>query len=931
MTAKLLSAFSLLLFIPALLTAQALPFAPDVRTGELQNGLKYYIQKNKKPEHRAELRLVIRAGSILEDEDQLGIAHFVEHMAFNGTKNFEKNELVDFLELSGTRFGADLNAYTSFDETVYQLQTRTDSTALLDQAILILSDWASALQFNPEEIDKERGVVIAEWRNRLSPDQRLQQQYYPVLLQDSRYATRLPIGDPTIIEEASPATIRRFYEDWYRPELMALVIVGDINPEAMEQKIKSSFKDLQNPKNARPRKEYGLPFHAGTRSITATDPEAPFTQIRLLIKQAAQQDSSVSDFAERLKISLYNRMLGARLYELQQTANPPFTFATSAYSRNLGNTDVYNISAFVNAKNALAGFESVYRETMRARQYGFTSTELKRAKENMLTRARQRAKESDNTPSASLAASLVSHFLNATPVLQPEQYLALVEQLLPEIDLTAINALPRKWLSEDNRTFLITGPEKVEALLPSAAEMEAATRTIEQSTLWPYIDQMANQPLFDKEITPGALAQEKVYTALGITEWQLGNGVTIVMKPTDFKEDEILLEAFSPGGHSLADSSDYQSAVAATTLAELSGVSQFSAPDLLKKLSGQVVNISPYIGEYEEGFNGNAARDDLETMLQLIHLYFTDSRFSATALEGYQQRQANILRNITDNPYYYFANVQSKVKYQDHPRRQGIPTMADLAEIDLITAKAFYEDRFADAADFTFLLVGNFEPDTIRPLLLQYLGSLPAKNREESYRHLAIDLAPGIVDTIIQRGQAPKALVDITFHGDFAYTAANRYHFSSMLSVLRIKMREQLREELGGVYGVRINGNNSRIPEEKYRITISFNTDPAELDTLVNTAWQVIRQLQREGPSAIDLQKVKETQLQSRSKAEKENSYWLAQLRYRYKNAMPMSGATTEAFRAKVEALSAEDIQQAARQYFDFEQRIKMVLLPQEE
>lgn len=918
------------LLLPIFLTGQALPFDPEVLTGTLDNGLKYYIKKNPKPKDRVELRLAIKAGSLLEDEDQLGIAHFVEHMAFNGTKNFEKNELIDFLELSGTRFGADLNAYTSFDETVYQLQARTDSTALLDQAMLILSDWASGLQFDPKEIDKERGVVIAEWRNRLSPDQRLQQQYYPVLLQGARYAERLPIGDPEIIALASPATIRRFYQDWYRPELMAIVAVGDIDPEQMEQRIQATFSSLNNPGQPRPRKRYTLPFHKGTRSITATDPEAPFTQIRLLIKQAPLADSTVSDFAKRLKVSLYNTMLGARMYELQQTANPPFTFATTAYSRNLGDTDVYNISAFVGAENALAGFESVYRETIRARQYGFTTTELKRAKENLLRRARQRATEQDNTPSGNIASSLVSHYLKQTPVLNPNQYLSLVEQTLPQIDIDAINTLPKKWIGPDNRILIITGPEKLKALLPTPADIQKAIQEIEQSTLRPYIDQMANLPLFDKDIQPGTIIQEKNYDTLGITEWQLSNGVKIVLKPTDFKADETLIEAFSPGGHALADSTQYQSAIAAITLANLSGISQFSAPDLLKKLSGKVVNISPYITEYEEGFRGNASVDDLEVLLQLTHLYVTNPRFSGQSLEGYRQRQANILKNITDNPYYYFANVQSKVKYQNHPRRQGIPSMNDLAEIDLNVAESFYKDRFADASDFTFLLVGNFAPDTIRPLLLKYLGSLPAKNREESYRNLGIELAPGVVDTIIRRGQAPKALVDITFHGDFDYTPANRYQFASMLSVLRIKMREQLREALGGVYGVRLNGTNNRIPKEQYRITISFNTDPGELDTLVQTAFQVIQELQTNGPSDTDLQKVKETQIQSRLKAEKENSYWMAQLRYRYQNDMPLSGATTEAFRAKVAALETEDIRRAAQKYFDFEQRIKLVLLPEE-
>lgn len=913
------------------LSAQKLPFDPTVRKGKLENGLEYYIQKNTKPAQRAELRLVIKAGSLQEDEDQLGLAHFVEHMAFNGTKKFAKNELVDFLELTGTRFGADLNAYTSFAETVYQLQVRTDSSALLDQGLLILQDWASAITFAEEEIEKERGVVISEWRNRLSPDQRIQQQTYPVVYQGSRFAERLPIGKPSILENAEKSRIQSFYKDWYRPDLMAVIVVGDVDVEKMEAQIKAAFQALKNPEKPRERKSYTLPFHEGMRSILATDKEAPFTQIQLLLKQEAIKNNSRAGLQQRLASQLYNRMLGARLYELQQTSNPPFTFATSAYSSSLGNTDAYFISAFVGAEKAKAGFASVFQETIRAWQYGFTSSELERVKKEVSIAAERNLKEKDNRKSSQLASSLVYYFLQDNPVLSPEAYLDEIQALLEIIPLEEINDLSKKWYQEDNRTLVITGPEKDRKILPTADDLEALMQTIEQTQQKPYIDQVSAAPLFDQELPATKIAEEQYFEAFDVHEWELENGVKVILKPTQFKADEILMQSFSPGGHSNAKQVDYQSAIAAVTMASLSGLDQFTAPDLYKKLNGKKVNVGPYINELFEGVSGSVSPDDLETLFQLTYLHFTASRFEQTALDGYRDRQANVLKNITINPYYYFANVQSKVKYQNHPRRQGIPTMDDLANIDLTTAEAFYKDRFADASDFTFVFVGNFSIEKIKPLLLKYLGNLPQIGRKDKFQDLGIRLAPGVIDTLITRGTAPKSIVDITFHGDFEYTGKNRYEFNAMLAVLRIQLREQLREELGGVYGVNVTGFNTKRPSSSYRVGIRFNSDPSQVDTLIQTTYKVIKDLQQNGPSITDLQKVKETQIQSRIKAEQENSYWMAQLMYRYQDEMPLSGAATSAFEAKVAALTGQDIQKAAQQFFDFGQKMEMILMPEKE
>ena len=426
--------------VPGLSTIP-IPKDPSVRLDTLSNGIVYYIKQNKKPEDRAELRLVLKAGSMQEDQDQLGLAHFIEHMAFNGTKHFEKNELVDYLESLGMRFGPDLNAYTSFDETVYMLQARTDSMELLEKGLLILEDWANGLTFDPEEIDKERGVVISEWRSRLSPEQRLQQQYFPILYKGSRYAKRLPIGDPEIIENADYATIKRFYQDWYRPGLMAIVATGDFDMDWMEQEIKSRFSKIAAKPNPRERKKYDVPQHDETLYAICSDDEAAFTQVRIVYKHEKKEVKTVEDYRQNLARNLFNRMLNARLFELQQTANPPFTFAYSGYGGDVGNLDTYTVYAFVQKGAALEGIESVLTETKRAVDFGFTQTELDRQKQELITAAEKANNEKDKTQSGRLVMRYVYHFLQGNPIPNPEQTLALYQLLLQQITLEDINPL----------------------------------------------------------------------------------------------------------------------------------------------------------------------------------------------------------------------------------------------------------------------------------------------------------------------------------------------------------------------------------------------------------------------------------------------------------------------------------------------------------
>lgn len=922
------------LTVPTILFAQKdarpLPMDATVITGELENGLRYFIKHNKKPENRAELRLAVQAGSLQEEEDQRGLAHFVEHMAFNGTENFEKNELIDFLEMAGTRFGADLNAYTSFEETVYMLQARTDSMELLEKGLLILEDWAGGLAFEPEEIDKERGVVVSEWRSRLSPQDRLQKKSFPVIYKDSRYAERLPIGDPEIIENADYATIKRFYEDWYRPDLMAVIAVGDFDLQWMEAEIKSRFADLENPASPRKREDYSVPRHQETRFVIATDKENSFTRIQMAIKHPETPVEDTEDYRASLQHSLYNRMLNARLVEVRQQPDPPFTFAYSGYGSDLGDLDNYFLYAWVGEGEALTGLSSVYTETRRALEHGFVTTELERAKAETLRSAEKAAKEQDKTQSRRLAGGLVAHFLDHAPFIDAQQRLQLVEALLPSIKLEDINALPRQWITETNRTIVVTGPEKENAALPSEEAILTTLDSIENLDLEPYLDEVSDAPLLDAELSMAEIVGEKTWPDLGVTEWTLSNGVKVVLKPTDFQNDQIRFTAFSPGGTSVYPDRDYFNASNATAIVDQSGIGEFPLSELYKKLAGKNVSVGPYIGELMEGLGGSTSPEDIETMFQLIYLYFTAPRKDPEVLQSYIAQRRSILENLLVNPYNYYANEKNKIKYGDHPRRRALEKLSDLETLDLEKIHEIYQDRFADAGDFTFIFVGNFNLEGIRPLLRRYLGSLPTEGRWEKWKDVNADLVDGKIEKTWVRGAAPKALVEMVYHGDFEYTAENRYAYTSLASLLRIKLREAMREDKGGVYGVRVRANVNKDPESTYAITISFNAQPDEVEELITTAKSEIQAIMENGAEEQDIKKITETQLQSRIKGLKENNYWLGQLNARLQNELPLEGIKLEALEKVIATLDSQMLQEAAQRYFGTEHFMQFVLLPEE-
>lgn len=923
-----------LLLLPAMLLAQGnddspIPVDPAVRQGVLPNGLRYFIRANAKPEDRAELRLVVKAGSLLEDADQLGLAHFVEHMAFNGSRHFAKNELVDYLESVGSRFGPDLNAYTSFEETVYMLQARTDSLALLEKGLLILEDWADGLLFDPEEVDKERGVVVSEWRSRLSAEQRMQQQYYPLLYRGSRYAERLPIGDPAIIDSADYATIERFYRDWYRPDLMAIVVVGDVDVEWVEAQIQARFRRLSPPEQLRPRPSYTVPAHEETLIKVVSDPEASFTQVRLIYKQPATADNNRQAMRQELVQALFNQMMNARLVDIREQADPPFTFASLGYGSDVGDLAIYSGYVFVREGGALRGLETLLRENKRVREHGFQASELARAKAQLLERAERTAREADKLPSAVFAGQLVAAFLDEEAFPSAEQRLALYQQWLPDIDLAEVNTLPAQWIKDSNRVLIVSGPEKATAPLPTEAELRAIVDSMEQVAVAPYEDRTSNQPLLAATLSPVAITDSLHYAGNDVSRWTLANGVTVVFKPTDFQNEQVLMTAFSEGGTGRYELEDFRQIKWATQLVEAMGLSHFSPSELYKQLVGKTVSVGPYIaGEYE-GLQGSATPDDLETLFQLVYLYFTAPRYDDTLARAFIQQQAGIYENIEANPDFYYHRRLNEILYGNNPR-VGLPTSAQMEAVDPRRAFALYQERFADASDFTFVFVGSFTPAQLRSLATRYLGNLPTSLREDQRQDDGVRLRDTTLAEIISRGQTPRSRVQIVWHGSFAWSDTNRYAFSSLLDVLRIKLRESLREELGGVYGVRLYGNTEDFPRPQYRITLTFTSEPARTAELIAAARDVIRKLAAEGPALTDLQKIKETQRQAMIKGWRENSFWLSSLEQSAKRKTDPDRISLERLTGFQHALSEEKLRQMAAALFD-QHELQVVLMPREE
>jgi len=904
-----------------------IPLDPNVKVGQLDNGLTYYIRQNEKPEDKVEFRLVINAGSMQENDKQLGLAHFTEHMAFNGTENFKKNELVDYLQSAGVKFGADLNAYTSFDETVYILPIPTDEETL-DNGLTVLEDWASGLLMTGEEIDKERGVVLEEWRLGQGASQRMRDEYFPILFKDSRYAERLPIGKKEILENFEYEALRSFYQDWYRPNLMAVIAVGDIDPVEMEKEIKKRFGDLKNPKKPKEKKLFEVPAHEETYVSIVSDKEANFNQIQMYYKHDNEEMKTLSDLRRDLVYSMYNGMLSQRLNELRQSANPPFLFAGTSFSSMVRSKSAYSSFAIVGENGFERGVKVLAEENKRIKEHGFTASELDRYKKTFLNRAEKSVKELDKTESGRFASAYIQHFLRENPIPGAEFEYEFYQNLINTITLPEINMLADKWVTDENRVIVLTGAEKEGVEMPTEEAILSILDEVESSEIEAYQDEEVAESFMKKAPTPGKVVSKTVHEDLGVTELELSNGVKVVLKPTEFKNDEVKMRAFSFGGHSQYEMEDYYSASNATSLISEAGVSDFSNTEIQKMLSGKTVRVNPYISSLSEGFRAEASPEDLDEMFQLTNLYFTAPRMDEEAFGSYISKNKMLYGNLMSNPQFYYSDKLSMILSQDNPRGGGFPKAENLDKIDFQRAYDIYNERFADASDFTFVFVGNFDVESLTPLLETYLGSLPTVDRKDDWVDLGIRPPKGVVKEEIIKGTDQKSYATIIYHGETEYDKEKSYQLKSLGELVTNELIDILREEKSGVYGVGASGSMQRLPESRYSFRIAFPCGPENVDELVKTTHEILADIKENGVKEEDLDKVKEAQLKGLKENLKKNDYWLNRLYsfYYYDDDLSNFIVTED----KIKGLTAEDLKMVANEFLNEDQFVQAILLPEE-
>lgn len=903
---------------------QPVPVDQRIRIGYLENGLRYYIRVNGRPVRRAELRLALNVGSVVEDDDQIGLAHFVEHMAFNGSRNFAKQDLVKFMESIGMRLGAGVNANTGFDETVYMLHVPTDNPEAMRKAFLFLGDVAHELSFDAEAINKERGVIIEEWRQGRGADARMQDRQTPILLRNSRYGERLPIGTKETIESFTPQALKRFYTDWYRPDLMAVIAVGDFNPSEVEKVIKGTFGAIPGPLKARPRPAFQVPDHPDTLFAVATDPEATVTTVGVYNMLPLRDQTTLGAYRQQQIERLYTGMMNARLSDLTLRADPPFLKAAIDRGLFVRTKEAATLMALVDEHGIERGLEALITESARAARFGFTPAELEREKRDTLRLYENAFAEGDKEESADLAAEFIRNFTQKEPIPGITYEYGMVQRFLPEITPDDVNTVAKDWAG-GSRVVLVNAPQKAGLTVPADARLTAVIKSASEQDIRPYVDVASGQPLLERPPQPGSIVTTTTRPAFGLTEWELSNGVRVVLLPTQFRRDEVMFRATSPGGTSLASDADYVAAMTADRVIGAGGLGPFDAIQLRNALAGKAGSVTAFIGDTEEGLAGGASPKDLETMFQLIHLTFTQPRADATVFKVFADQMTAMLASQQASPEWVFEQTLRATLAQNHMRERPM-TPELVKQMDLQKSFAFYKDRFADASDFTFVLAGSFDLATIKPFVEQYLASLPALRRNETWRNLGITPPRGIVEKVVRQGVEPKSQVDIVFPGSMRYDVPDRVALDALAVVLETRLRETLREALGGTYGVQVEANSSKIPEPRYSVTIGFGCDPDRTEELVKALFREIETLKAAGPTDGDVDDAREALLRNHESGMAQNSSLVASIAAAYENSEDVS--TFFGLPEQYAKLTAASVQEAARRYLDTGNYVRVTLLP---
>ena len=870
--------------------AQHIPTDPNVRIGKLENGLTYYIRHNSLPEGQADFYIAQKVGSMQEEDSQRGLAHFLEHMCFNGTDHFPGNGLRDYLENIGVKFGENLNAYTAMDETVYNINNVPIHKVpeAIDSCLWILRDWSDGLTLGEEEIDKERGVIHEEWRTRMEATMRIYERVFPVIYPDSKYAYRLPIGTMEVVDNFPYNVLREYYETWYRPDQQGIIVVGDFDVDQMEAKIKAIFSDIKMPTNAAERIYYPVPDNKEPIVAIATDKEQPQTVIQYMMKHEAIPNEAKSDINYMVLYyakSMMSRMFDTRFKEIvEQSANPPFMGATvfdGGYMISK-TKDAFTGYAVCREDGVEEAFATLVREVERARRYGFTEGEYARAKANYLRAVEKTYNEREKTKNTDYAEEYVTHFIDNEPIPGIETEYSLMNMIAPQIPVEAINEIMQSFMSDSNLVITVFAPEVEGLTYPTKERMLEIVEQVKAEEIAPYVDKVSNEPLLSQQPQSGKV--KKIENGMYSSKmYTLSNGVKVIVKPTDFKADEIHMTAISAGGNSLLPTEDIINIEVINDVCELGGLGNFNTTDLMKALAGKIVSIAPYVNAVEEGFNGSCSPKDLETLMQLTYLMFTAPRMDDAAFESFKNRLKVSLQNQELDPMTAFSDTLTIALYDNHPRAINFKKeMVD--KIDYARTMEMYSERFADGDDFTFVFVGNLDETTAIPLFEQYLGALPTKKGAEKFDAKA--------NPLIRKGEyannfdrpmeLPKSSVFLLYTGKDKYTTRNKMMMSIASQVLDMVYTESVREREGGTYGVSVSGSFNHYPNTEARLQIYFDTDPERRARMVEVIRQGLDEFVENGPNPEQLARVKEFMLKKFQENQVENSYWLSRLKEYY-------------------------------------------------
>jgi zinc protease len=863
---------------PAFQPTDALPFDAAVIRGTLPNGLVYYIRRNTRPEKRVMLQLAVKAGSVDETDAQQGLAHFLEHMAFNGSRHFKPGELIKTLESTGARMGPHVNAYTSFDETVYQFQVPTDAEGVVARALQGLADVGGQLTLDPREIDKERGVVIEEWRGGLGAAARLRDQQIPVLYAGSKYAERLPIGQPEVLKTFTPATLRAFYERWYRPDRMALVVVGDIDPAAMEAQVKTMFSAMPRPAAPAPARAYEVPLHDEMLLEVATDPEATQSSVSVLRKRKKGEEGTVAAYRRNLAEQMVYQMINERFDELSRKPDAQFLGA-GAYETSLSPTvSAFALGAGVEEGRIAPGLSALEVETNRVQQYGFGAAELERAKKWWLASYERAYNEREKGESSAYAQEYVSHFLLGEPAPGIEYEYKLAQALIPAISLAEVGELARALFADTARVVIATSPQKSGLDIPNESQLRDVMARADRVAVTAWNDAGSGRALVESPPDPGRIASRREIPELGVTVVRFENGVEAWLRPTDFKNDEILYSLAAPGGASLAAPETFVEALLAPALVQLSGIGGHRAVDLQKLLAGKLAGASAAMSFSSHAISGSARPVDLETGLQLLHLSFTAPGNDEEAFANIKKQLDAVYANRDQNPGLLFSEQVGLVNSGNHYSAQPV-TRERLARLDRAAMAAFYRERFASAADFTFTMVGAFTVDAALPLVARYVGSLPSAGQPASRaRDVGLKFPATIVRETVKKGREPKVSTQISFFADPPADPAEVTRVSTATDVLELSLRDILREELGETYTVGVGLQQETFQRGGGHIAVSFTAAPENLQKMTDRVLQEIRRLRQEGPSDDLVTRAKETAMREHETGMRQNGYWLARL-----------------------------------------------------